>query len=310
MTPSACAEPLLDLPELPPRYIICMGRLLTARLAEARFSEVVDERVGSMPFATQCRGCERKLRIPDALVGKTVKCPHCARKMILRPSKRISQQTIRPHQALSAVASSGGVAGVQGRPCDVTQGTATQTSQTAKHRSEQRKSALPPLTRTSSRANRDDDEEARASKRRILLLALSLALLAGFGWWFFGRSDLCFVSGTIMLDGTPLGQAKVVFVADGAESGPFIAKTDDEGVYSMRTNTNEGIPPGKFKVTVSKAALSDGTLPEPKEYEKAVRSGALRNIVGKAYETPATTPLHVELVAGASTHNFEVKRGP
>ena len=27
-----------------------------------------------------CKGCQRKLRVPDTLIGKTMKCPGCARK--------------------------------------------------------------------------------------------------------------------------------------------------------------------------------------------------------------------------------------
>src|SRR5436190_24111422 len=33
-----------------------------------------------MPTMIVCGGCKRRLRIPDALLGKIVKCPHCARK--------------------------------------------------------------------------------------------------------------------------------------------------------------------------------------------------------------------------------------
>ena len=38
-----------------------------------------------MPYLIVCGGCKKKLRIPDTMVGKTIKCPQYAKKMIFKP---------------------------------------------------------------------------------------------------------------------------------------------------------------------------------------------------------------------------------
>jgi hypothetical protein len=64
-------------------------------------------------------------------------------------------------------------------------------------------------------------------------------------------------------------------------------------------------------VTVSKRALKDGSFPQGREeMQKAVLSGALRNIVNGDYEQASSTPLSAEVASGSSTHNFTVPRQP
>src|SRR5947207_1656987 len=125
-----------------------------------------------MPLRILCRGCQRSLRISERCVGKSIKCPHCAHRMILK------------------------------------------------------KKTTP---------------------------------------------------------ATPLAQAKVVLIGENGEVGPFAAKTDHEGRFVIRSNTNRGIPRGKYKVTVSKIALEDGTIPQGEELQNALRSGMMQNIVPKRY---------------------------
>jgi DNA-directed RNA polymerase subunit RPC12/RpoP len=37
-----------------------------------------------MPLSVLCAGCKRKLRVADTLIGKAIKCPHCAHKMVVK----------------------------------------------------------------------------------------------------------------------------------------------------------------------------------------------------------------------------------
>lgn len=38
-----------------------------------------------MPYLLTCGGCKKKLKVGDNLVGKSIKCPHCTRKMLFKP---------------------------------------------------------------------------------------------------------------------------------------------------------------------------------------------------------------------------------
>ena len=43
-----------------------------------------------MPLGIICGGCKRKLRIPETLVGKPVKCPGCGLKVNTKPKAKES----------------------------------------------------------------------------------------------------------------------------------------------------------------------------------------------------------------------------
>jgi hypothetical protein len=45
-----------------------------------------------MPILTQCTSCNRKLRVQDHLLGKTVKCPGCQAKFLAQPIEESAPQ--------------------------------------------------------------------------------------------------------------------------------------------------------------------------------------------------------------------------
>jgi hypothetical protein len=110
--------------------------------------------------------------------------------------------------------------------------------------------------------------------------------MAKGGFWIgvlvlaFGSSAGCTsgeatvpVEGTVTLDGQPLSEAHVMFYPQGA--GPtdqkyYFGSTDQEGRFAVRSSTdgNEGLPPGKYNVTLTTAVAKQGsteTTPVPPE---------------------------------------------
>jgi predicted RNA-binding Zn-ribbon protein involved in translation (DUF1610 family) len=156
-----------------------------------------------------------------------------------------------------------------------------------------------PLPRPAAKKGLAEKEGMSPRTKLILAVGAGVVGLVLLGWFLFGGSSLSFVSGTITLDGEPLTEARVDFVGDAsvgdASAERFLAKTDDKGHYVLRSNTNAGIPPGKYKVTVSKLALKDGQM---------------QSFVHKVYEELESTPLHAEVGAGSHTKNFELKKQP
>jgi len=95
---------------------------------------------------------------------------------------------------------------------------------------------------------------AQAAGGTTLLAALLLA--AGCG----GGPERHPVRGTVTLDGAPLPEANVTFIAE-TEGGPWgIARTDAQGNYTICAGEDEGLPVGKYKVRVS--TYQDGN-PQP-----------------------------------------------
>jgi hypothetical protein len=119
------------------------------------------------------------------------------------------------------------------------------------------------------------------------------------------------ISGTVRLEGVPLTEARVTFTGEGGAPGPFVTKTDNDGRYSLLSNTNEDIPAGKYRITISKTGLKDGTTPtDPKELEKAIRTRKIASLVPKVYEDYQTTPLRAEVTSGSRAHDFDLKKKP
>jgi hypothetical protein len=88
------------------------------------------------------------------------------------------------------------------------------------------------------------------------LLAAVLLLAGGCG----GGPERHPVRGTVTLDGAPLPEARVTFVAE-KEGGPWgAARTDAQGKYTIRAGENQGLPVGNYKVRVS--TYQDGN-PQP-----------------------------------------------
>lgn len=165
-----------------------------------------------------------------------------------------------------------------------------------------------PPPRPVSAAKKDD--EGYSPRQKLIAGGAAVAGVLALGWFFLGGS-LAYVSGTVKLDDEPLDGAMITFVGESGKLGPYTAKSGAGGSYSLRSNTNTGIPPGKYKVTITKRALKDGSLPQDREeLDKAVRSGTFGNIVKGEYEEASTTPLNVEVASGSNTHNFTVPRHP
>ena len=85
------------------------------------------------------------------------------------------------------------------------------------------------------------------------LLCLVIAGCGGSG------IDLCTVTGTVTLDGTPLEGATVEFQPTGEGGSPSYGQTDASGAYNlMFTYDKEGATPGDHTVRISKTTGGEG----------------------------------------------------
>ena len=90
--------------------------------------------------------------------------------------------------------------------------------------------------------------------------------------------------GRVTLNGQPLGNAVLKF--HGKATGT--ATTDEAGEYQIRSQNRAGILPGTYRVTVQPKNADQQSLPE-------------------TYRNPQTTPLMVEVRAGANEFDFDLK---
>jgi hypothetical protein len=98
------------------------------------------------------------------------------------------------------------------------------------------------------------------------------ALVAGCSLMAVGCSSggLETVSGIVTLDGAPLADAKLTAIPqDPKAPGPFVARTDAAGAYSLGPigDAGGGMPPGAYRlmITTAHSDTADETHPPPPE---------------------------------------------
>lgn len=116
----------------------------------------------------------------------------------------------------------------------------------------------------------------RACRGLVLLpIAMALGWMSGCGG---SGAGLVPVSGTIKLDGQPLGQAQILFVPIAATTADAelasvqsAGVTDAQGKYQLLTlDHGPGAVPGKHKVEVTMPKGAGGADPKAAQYENVL----------------------------------------
>jgi hypothetical protein len=121
------------------------------------------------------------------------------------------------------------------------------------------------------------------------------------------------VSGVVTNNGAPVDGAKVNFYstveAAGKGSASYSVMTDSFGKYLIATVGKEpGIPPGMYKVTITKLDGNSAKLPPDFDQGQLEASGMAKNMMPKDYENVNTTKLSVTLEPGKNENkNFDLK---
>lgn len=128
-----------------------------------------------------------------------------------------------------------------------------------------------------------------------------------------GPGDFAHVSGTVTHNGSPVEGAKVTFVntteVDGVRE-QFSTETDSNGKYLIAgVGKNPGIPPGRYKVVITKLVLKSGfKAPEDFDSTQLEMSGLGVNGLPKEYGDVGTTKLSATLDSGKNGDvNFDLK---
>lgn len=132
--------------------------------------------------------------------------------------------------------------------------------------------------------------------QRGLWLFLLASLLGVVGCSGGGDDGLLPVGGTIKLDGTAIANVTVVFIPQGNTAGHGgTGVTDAGGQYQLTSpHGKKGLPPGEYKVTVSRRLNPDGSPPAPNEMP--IESQARETLPPK-YSDKDKTELNAKLAA-------------
>lgn len=120
------------------------------------------------------------------------------------------------------------------------------------------------------------------------VLVVALAALAGCG----GAEST--VTGTVTLDGQPVGPGVIVFASAGGASNPSDGAIQVDGSYFLRTGREEGLKPGNYNVGVT---VLDQPAVKPGERSMEVA----KYITPQKYAEPSTSGLQFTVEAGSNT---------
>jgi hypothetical protein len=133
-----------------------------------------------------------------------------------------------------------------------------------------------------------------------IALLIGLSLLAGCGSTSSGPATAP-VTGVVTLNGAPVEGAVLLFTPPSAESGfaGAQASTRPDGTFEVRIEldmgktSKAGLPPGDYRVSVTKLELEPG------------QSGPMKppqNVLPPRYATAESTPLTVTVKADSENH--------
>jgi hypothetical protein len=154
----------------------------------------------------------------------------------------------------------------------------------------------------------DRKKPQKANLRRTLLPAAPwITILVGVIAGGCGnRVPLGQVEGTVRLDGRPLEDVAVTFLADAAEGTPgphSTGKTDAAGHFQLRCEDGrEGAAVGSHRVIVEDLA----PYRLPRDDDAPATTEALKPRVPAAYADPGKTPLRGEVKPGQQTIDLEL----
>jgi len=141
--------------------------------------------------------------------------------------------------------------------------------------------------------------------RTVFFLFLALGFSAGCGSSGPGL-PLTPVTGTVMLDGVPVAEAKVNFFPQLETKGNGgWGITDASGKYALKTpQGGTGVPDGAYKVTVSLRRNPDGSLPKPDE--PPIESKA-KETLPAIYSNESKTTLKADVSSSAKQFDWSLK---
>ena len=139
-----------------------------------------------------------------------------------------------------------------------------------------------------------------AAKRLTLPATLLVPLLASVGC--SGSSMESEVSGSVRMDGHPIGPGTVVFSPIGGAANPADGAIQIDGSYFLKTSRDVGVHPGKYNVSVTVF-----NQPDVKPGERSMTPASL--VTPEKYSDPSTSGLEFTVEPGKQTINIELDSG-
>lgn len=135
---------------------------------------------------------------------------------------------------------------------------------------------------------------------------VALGLLSTVGCEGSSDSGVVPVTGTVKYKGKPIEGALVLFIpVEGTIGTGGSGTTASGGAYTIMSNQGkEGLPPGSYKVVISKTAMPDGSAPDPNV--PPIESQAKETLPAR-YSSELSSTLTKAVSEGGGPIDFDLK---
>ena len=152
--------------------------------------------------------------------------------------------------------------------------------------------------------------------------ALSLSLVLNCAFMGCSESvkkpewpDAVPVTGTVTMDGEPLGEAIVIYIPDGGTVGQGgTGMTEANGKYLLSSQNDKGetvsgVIPGKYRVAISRMVKPDGSVwtPDATNSTGPATVGA-REELAMEYSDPRSSIWLIDIISGGPPQDFVLNK--
>lgn len=141
------------------------------------------------------------------------------------------------------------------------------------------------------------------TEKPTLLLARRLAVVVGVFALTVGCNDSPYnanVSGSVTLDGAPVGPGVITFVPPTRGPNPGVGTIQPNGTYFLKTKHERGINSGDYKVAIQVYKPEPGLQPGERSYKEPEPA------VPEKYLQSGTSGLSFEVKPGSQTIDIEL----
>lgn len=133
----------------------------------------------------------------------------------------------------------------------------------------------------------------------LFAIVVVIALTAGC----YGSKFESKVSGTVKLDGQPIGPGVVIFAPSDGKTNPARGNIQPDGSFELMTSRDVGLPPGKYKVGLQIVEIPTDLAPGQRDMRPA------KSRIPEKYSDTKASGLEYDVIPGSNTINIELTGG-
>lgn len=136
-------------------------------------------------------------------------------------------------------------------------------------------------------------------RSRLLYVGVSAILTLGCHGSRFDSQ----VSGTVKLDGQPIGPGVVIFAPDDGKTNPARGAIQPDGTYELKTSRDVGLAPGKYKVSLQIVEIPADVVPGQRDMRPT------KSRIPEKYSDTNSSGFEFDVAAGSNTIDIEMTSG-